>query len=267
MGEAFDGAWLLFVLAGAFAGGLVNGLTGFGTAMTALPIWVHALQPTFAAPLAVACSVVGQLQTLPAIWHAIDWRRLAPFVLGGLLGVPIGTMLLPRVDAATFKLAIGMLLVASCGLLLANRARGAWSAGGRGADGFVGFLGGILGGLAGLSGLLPTLWAELRGWEKDARRAVFQGFNLSILLFALATHGTAGFLTAEFGRLLLVALPGTIVGAWIGRRVYARLDTRRFGKVVLVILLLAGVLLVATSLGAGHQAQPTHRSTALTAAR
>ena len=56
----------------------------------------------------------------------------------------------------------------------------------------MGFAGGILGGLAGMSGTLPTLWAELRGWEKDARRGVFQGYNLSILLFAIASQAAAG---------------------------------------------------------------------------
>lgn len=236
----------LVVFAGALAGGLVNGLTGFGTGMTALPVWVHAVAPVLASPLVVVCSVVGQLQTLPQIWHAIDLRRIWPFVVGGLLGVPFGTLLLPGIDAGTFKTTIGVLLVVSCGFLLLHGRRAAFTGGGRAADGAVGFVGGILGGLAGLSGLAPTLWAELRGWEKDARRAVFQGYNVTILAFALLSQAAAGLLTAELGRLLLVALPGTIVGVWVGRRIYTRLDTRRFSRIVLVGLLLAGLVLVAT---------------------
>ena len=236
------------VLAGAFAGGLVNGLTGFGTGMTVLPIWVHVLPPVLCSPLVVACSIVGQLQTLPAIWHAIDWRRLWPFVAGGAAGVPLGTLLLPRVDVASFKLAIGLLLVGSCAFLLLHGARQPMVRGGRPADAGVGFAGGILGGLAGMSGILPTLWAELRGWEKDARRGVFQGYNLAILGLALGAQASAGLITAEVGRLLLVALPGTVAGAWLGRRLYGRLDTRRFSRVVLVLLLAGGVVTVAGAL-------------------
>lgn len=232
------------VVTGAFLGGFVNGLTGFGTGMTALPFWVHALAPPLAAPLVAACSIVAQVQTLPAIWRAIDLRRLLPFVAGGLAGVPLGVLLLPRVDAAAFKVTVGGVLVVTCAFLLFHRKRGAWKRGGRVADAGVGFAGGILGGLAGLSGLPPTLWAELRGWEKDARRAVFQGFNLTILAIALAFQGTAGFLTRDFGRILLVALPATIVGAWLGRRLYGRLDTRRFSRVVLGLLLVGGCVLI-----------------------
>ena len=37
----------------------------------------------------------------------------------------------------------------------------------------------------GLSGALPTIWCGLKGWGKDAQRAVFQPFNLAVLSFAL----------------------------------------------------------------------------------
>jgi len=131
-----------------------------------------------------------------------------------------------------------------------KRSRAPWASGGAAADSAIGFGGGILGGLAGLSGVLPTLWAELRGWEKDARRAVFQGYNLTILAFALASQATRGLVTAELGRLLLVALPGTIAGAWLGRSLYGRLDTRRFGKVVLGLLLAGGVGIIGANLRA-----------------
>jgi hypothetical protein len=47
----------LLVLAGALAGGLVNGLTGFGTALTALGIWLYAIDPAVASSLVIFCSV------------------------------------------------------------------------------------------------------------------------------------------------------------------------------------------------------------------
>ena len=64
------------VLLGAFAGGFVSGLAGFGTGLVALGIWLHALQPAAAASLVVACSVVAQTLTLPAIRHAVRPGRV-----------------------------------------------------------------------------------------------------------------------------------------------------------------------------------------------
>ena len=61
---------MLLVLLGALAGGFVLGLAGFGTGITALVLWLQAVPPAVAGPLVVVCSLIGQAQTLPKIWHA-----------------------------------------------------------------------------------------------------------------------------------------------------------------------------------------------------
>jgi uncharacterized membrane protein YfcA len=116
--------------------------------------------------------------------------------------------------------------------------------GGKPADAAVGFAGGILGGLAGLSGPLPTLWASIRGWTKDQRRGVFQIFNGTVLGAALLLQIASGFVRTEVFWLALLALPGTLVGAWIGARVYQALSDRNFYDIVLGLLFLSGLGLV-----------------------
>lgn len=242
---------LLLVPLGALAGGFVSGLAGFGTGLVALGIWLHAVEPAPAASLVVVCSVVAQAQTIRTVRHALEARRVAPFVLAGLAGVPVGTALLARLDPAAFRLGVGLLLLGFSGFMLAwgaGRRPVAW--GGRAADAGVGFLGGALGGFAGLSGPLPIVWATLRAWGRDARRGLFQAFNLCVLLAALASHAAAGLLTAELARLVLLALPGTLAGAWLGAWTYRRLSDRRFDQLVLGLLALSGLLLVWEGLAA-----------------
>jgi uncharacterized protein len=235
---------ITLILAGALAGGFVNGLTGFGTALTAMPFWLQAVPPAIAAQLAAAGGAIGQLQTLPAIWHAIDWRRVAPFILAGLAGVPLGTWLLPHVSIRTFKLGVGIVLVAYCSLLLLTQRRFVVVGGGRLADVLVGLGGGFLRGLAGLSGPLPTIWASLKTWGRDEKRALFQTFNFAILSAMLAASAVAGLMTMELLRALLIALPGTIAGARFGGWVYKRLDVRRFDRLVLCVLMASGLALI-----------------------
>ncbi|WP_445657427.1 sulfite exporter TauE/SafE family protein [Achromobacter sp. NCFB-sbj8-Ac1-l] len=233
----------LLITGGALAGGLVSGLTGFGTGLTALPIWLLALPPALASPLVIICSVTSQLQTLPSIWHAIDLRRSAPFIAGGLMGVPVGVAALPYVSPRLFERGLGVILVTLCALLLLNgqvRLPRTHPRISLVADGLVGLGGGLLGGIAGLSGPLPTLWAGLQGWTKDERRAVFQSFNLSILAVALAWQAVSGIVTAEVVSLAWQALPGTIVGSWLGRRFYHRINVVVFNRIVLLTLLAAG---------------------------
>jgi uncharacterized membrane protein YfcA len=232
------------LLAGALAGGIVNGLTGFGTAITALGIWLYAMPPAPAASLAIICSVVSQLQTLHLIWRAIDWRRVLVFVIPGVLGVPLGTLLLPHIDPRLFKLGLGVVLVVYPGYVLARRGQIASAWGGPVADGVIGFMGGVLGGLTGLSGVLPVVWTDIRGWNKEQRRSVLQFFNLAILSFALVSHAASGLLTRQVAIAAAIALPVTIAGAWSGAYVYKRLADRGYQRVVMALLLFSGVTLL-----------------------
>ena len=81
---------LLFL--GALAGGFVSGLAGFGTALMALGIWLYVLPPSIAVPLVLICSIVAQTSTLPSFWRSIDFSLVWPFLIGGLAGVPLGTL-------------------------------------------------------------------------------------------------------------------------------------------------------------------------------
>ena len=235
------------ILAGGFAGGFVSGLTGFGFGLTALAFWLYIIPPAIAAPLVALCSIIGQVQTMPAIWHAMDFRRVLPFVLGGLAGVPVGTVLLAFISAQAFKITVGIFLICYCGFMLAARARFEMTWGGKIADAAIGLGGGVLGGLAGLSGLLPTVWASLRGWGKDSKRAVFQAFNFSILGFAFVTQLAAGIVTLDLVDYALIAIPGTVTGVWLGRIAYGRLGDQGFDRIVLVVLMASGVALIANA--------------------
>lgn len=238
---------IAFIVAGAVAGGIVNGLTGFGTAITAMGLWLYAIPPTVAASLAIICSTISQFQTLHLIWRQILWRRVLTFILPGVLGVPIGTYFLPHIEPRLFRLGIGAFLVAYPSYVLLRRGliESAW--GGRLADGLIGFGGGILGGLTGLSGVLPIVWVDIRGWDKEQRRAVMQSFNIAILSLAFAAHAASGLLTRDVLLAAAIALPGTIGGAWLGAFIYRRLRDRGYQRVVMVLLLISGAGLIWTS--------------------
>jgi uncharacterized protein len=238
---------VILVLAGALAGGIVNGLTGFGTALTAMGLWLYVISPTVAASLAIICSVVSQFQTLHLIWRTIPWRRALPFVIPGVIGTPIGTLLLPHIESKLFKLGIGCFLVVYSAYVLVRRGEIKSDWGGKAADAVVGFGGGVLGGLTALSGVLPVVWTDVRGWTKEQRRGIVQTFNIVILTLALASHAASGLLTRQVLLTAAVALPATIGGAWTGAYIYRRLADRGYQRVVMLLLFASGAALIWTS--------------------
>ena len=99
------------LLVGALAGGFVSGLAGFGTALMTLGIWLYLMPPSLAVPLVLICSVIGQSSTLPSMWRSFDLKLIWPFLIGGLAGVPLGTLLIAHADPQNFKLAVGVFLL------------------------------------------------------------------------------------------------------------------------------------------------------------
>jgi hypothetical protein len=183
------------------------------------------------------------------MWRSFDFTLIWPFIVGGLLGVPLGTLLVAHVDPHVFKLTFGVLLLVFPLVLYFQRAPMAVGFGGKPADAAIGFAGGVLGAFAGLSGPIPILWASVRGWNKHERRGIFQVFNWTILLSALCLQIGTGLIKQDVILLALVTFPGTILGAWLGTRVYHALNDRNFRDVVLALLVLSGVTLIITSLG------------------
>lgn len=250
--ESLVGTFTYALLAfGALAGGFVSGLAGFGTALMALSIWLYILPPSLAVPLVLICSVIAQTSTLPSMWRSFDLSLVWPFLIGGLAGVPLGTLLVAHADPEVFKLSVGVLLLVFPTALYFNRRPLAIKFGGRIADGAIGFAGGILGGLAGLSGPLPILWANIRGWNKHERRGIFQIFNWTVLASALGIQAASGLVERQVIWLAMIAFPGTIVGAWLGARLYHALSDKHFSDIVLGLLFLSGVGLVWNTIGPG----------------
>ena len=236
------------VVAGALAAGFVHGLSGTGYALVALGFWLQAMSPVTAAPLVALCSVCAHLQALPAIWRGVRWSRLWPFLAAGLLGVPLGTMLLEHVRVQPLKLGVGLLLIFYSAWMGLVRRPPIVTGGGRPADAVVGFIGGVMGGMASLSGPAPTIWLQLRGWTKGEQRGVNQPFNMAVLATALLSSAVAGFLDRTFLVWAVITLPTTLIGARLDLSVYRRINDMQFRGIVLVLLGLSGATLIASSL-------------------
>jgi uncharacterized membrane protein YfcA len=238
---------LVYVALGAAAAGFVQGLSGFAFGLVAMAFWVWAVPPLLAAPLVVFGSLVGQMLAIGSLRRAFAPKRALPFILGGVVGVPLGAALLPHIDQILFKAVIGTLLAIWCPIMLAIRELPRIHHGGAVADGAVGLVGGVMGGLGGLTGPAPTLWCALRGWDKDAQRAVFQSFNLVMHALTLTVYATRGMIGAEAAGYFVVVAPAMVIPALLGARLYARFSDAVFRRLVLVLLLISGVVLLISS--------------------
>lgn len=236
------------VALGAAVGGFVQGLSGFAFGLVALGIWAWALDPALAGSLVVFGSLLGQLLSLHTVRRGWEPARVAPFLLGGLVGVPAGVALLRVIDPNGFKLAVGIILLLWCPTMLLARSLPHVTGGGRWADAGAGWVGGVMGGLGGLTGPAPTLWCALRGWGRDTQRAVFQSFNLTMQVATMAAYLATGTIDATAAWMFAVVAPAMLVPTLIGARMYRRFSDAGFQRLVLWLLTASGLVLVGSSL-------------------
>lgn len=235
-----DGLNLVLFLIAAFFGGLTSGVSGFAMGLVVSGVWLHIISPAQNALLIVLCGLVTQGSGIWRVRNAVNWRTVAPFIIGGAMGVPAGTALLKTVDQGTLRLTIGILLILYS---LYNLIRPAVKQvhGGVTADLGVGVANGLIGGLTGLGGIAVTIWCQLRGGPKDSQRAIFQPVMFATFVMSAISLAVAGAFSVETLKLYVLALPALILGIWCGLRLYGKLNDAAFRKMILLLLLFSGV--------------------------
>lgn len=239
---------VLLLITGAAVAGLVQGISGFAFGMVAMSFWVWGIEPRVAAVMTVFGGLTGQVISAFTVRRGLSLATLAPFLLGGAVGIPIGVALLPHLNAALFKLVLGAALLVCCpAMLLASRLP-KLTFGGRWADGAVGAVGGVMGGIGGFTGVAPSLWCTLRGYDKDLQRSVVQNFNLAALATTMTVYLASGAVTPDLWPKFAIVAPALVLPSLLGARIYTGLSPAAFRQVVLTLLTCAGLAMVAAGL-------------------
>ncbi|WP_108485401.1 sulfite exporter TauE/SafE family protein [Oceaniglobus ichthyenteri] len=239
--------FIVILLLGAAAGGFMNGLAGFGTALFAMGFWLQIMPPTQAVSVVVVVSALTGLQGVWLVRGSITDhpRRLARFLLPALLGIPLGVAALSYLRADTLKLIIAGFLILYGGFFTLRAALPKMERPTPVIDVLIGFAGGILGGATSLSGVLPTMWCAMRPWPKSETRAVLQPFNVAVLAVITGALAVKGNYTAQTLTYLATVLPVTVIFAQLGIVVFKRLSDDQFRRLLIALMLLSGLILMA----------------------
>ena len=237
---------ILFAM-GAAAGGFINGLAGFGTALFTLGFFLQIMPPAQAVAIVLIMSVVTGVQGLWTVRYAMmeKPKRLARFLVPALFGIPVGVAALSILDPKIIKLVIAAILILYGGFFSFRRSLPKLERPTPIIDSVVGFAAGILGGAASLSGALPTMWCSMRPWTKSEARAVFQPFNVVVLSLTAILFAFKGIYTHDTLILVAASMPITIVFAQVGIVVFKRLEDDQFRRLLIAMMLISGLILAA----------------------
>tara|TARA_B110000967_G_scaffold194266_1_gene222629 strand:- start:106 stop:843 length:738 start_codon:yes stop_codon:yes gene_type:complete len=236
--------YLLILLVGAFTAALVQGATGFGSGLVLNAFWLHILEPSIAIPLNIFTCLLISGAPIYKLRKTLDFSKLKPFIIFGVIGIPFGMLLLTITDPRIFKASIGIFLVLYALLMLISSNFSIKVNTNKSIDSFIGLISGLMGGFAALGGLLPTIWVGLQKLPKNTQRGTYEPFIFITSIVAVISFAVAGLYTIQMAYDLLKILPALIIGSWLGVKIYHVLDGEVFRGTILGLILAAGLVLL-----------------------
>lgn len=220
----------------------VAGIAGFAFSALAGALLFHLhIDPVSTIELLLVASISIQAFGVWSIRQTIAIETLAPYLAGGMLTVPAGVYLLLNLHTHAFAPLLGCFLILYGCYALAQPRFGV------GGDRpfmrvLIGALGGITGAMAAFPGAFIAIWCRAQGMEKQRQRGIVQPYILIMQLVTLAL--ISAFKPVPSFRLEhLQFVAPSILGAYIGLLLYARLSTPQFNRIVTLLLLVSGVIL------------------------
>jgi uncharacterized protein len=231
----------LLICAVIFFAGFTQGLSGFGSILLAIPLLAAFLDIKTVIPLTALAGLAMTTVLLAQLWNHLAWKKIIPFLIGTLPGIPLGVLFLKRVDKTTVELVLGSLLIAySIYSLLFRRPPGGtrdrWAY-------LFGFLGGCLGGAFSASGPAVIVYTSLQDWSKDRIKASLQGIFFVLDAIVVLFYIMNGFITPVVLKYFGVSFPALLSGTFVGALFYGKISDVQYRKVMFILLGLLGAFM------------------------
>jgi len=232
----------LLLLAVFAVAAFTQGVTGFGSALVAVPLLCFFLDLKIVVPLSILHGlVITSFLSLRMLRH-LETGKLVPLMIGCLPGIAVGTVGLRFFPVEYLKLLLGVLLLVYGlfhfkGLQKGGVLRSGWGYA-------AGFGTGLLGAALSTGGPPAVIYVTRAGWSKDSIKATLSGFFLFTGLVVAVSHYVGGVSTGTVYHLFLLTLPAVVIGVVAGAFCYDRLPQHIYLRSVHLLLIVMGLVLI-----------------------
>ena len=231
-----------FLLLIFFAAGFIQGLTGFGSALVAIPLLTLLLDIKTAIPLTLLNGFVIVTFLFVRLQSHIIQQRVTPLCISSIPGLIIGVILLRTTPSKEISIALGILIIVnSLYSLLFKPARKKlkirWAY-------IAGFLTGLAGGAFSAGGPPVIIYSTLSDWDKNEIKATLTTFFLFTSLLAIPMYCIGGLITWQIMKYWLYSGPAVLLGTLLGLLCSNRLSTKQFLNMVYILLGILGAMMV-----------------------
>lgn len=219
-----------------------QGLTGFGFAMTSLPLLSLVIGIKEAVPLAALCGFVVNIYLTYQLKAHIEFSEIKLLVIGSIIGIPLGVFFLSKADEhLIMKILAGIILffvlLNSTQFIKPFNISNKWGI-------VFGFFSGILGGAFNTNGPPVLIYFYLKDWDKFKQKASITGYFIITSVLIVTSHAVSGITTKRVLLHSLYTLPFLFTGLLLGSSLFPKVSTKLYRKIILVFLTTMGLILI-----------------------
>jgi uncharacterized protein len=196
------------------AAALVRGFTGFGFALTAVPLLGMFMPPLQSVPVAVSLQLLIGLGDFRRASRDGHWPSLRWLIVGGVAGSPVGALVLSVVSAPVARVLIAAITVVA--VVVLNAGFRLATVPSRGTTAATGLAAGLFNGLAAMPGPPVIVYYTSGPFSRIAARASMMVFFLVSSIAALVSVGMLGLLDLRTLVLTALGIPIMLIGTWLG---------------------------------------------------
>jgi uncharacterized membrane protein YfcA len=232
----------------AFAGSVVFGVTGFGSALVTIPLATHLVPLPFALAMFVVVDMTNALRVgLENPRHAVkgEVARMAPMIV---VGVVLGVTALVNLPRQAGMLALGAFVFLYALYSLVRRVRTTVVS--QRFAYLAGVAGGITGALFGAGGPPYAIYLSHRPLTKESFRATLTLTSIFSIGLRLIAFLATGLLLDPWAWIAAAtAFPAAMLGLAVARRIFGVISRETLTRLVALLLLATGASLVLRALG------------------
>lgn len=222
--------------------GFLQGLTGFGFGLIALPLLSLFLPIKTIIPLVILLSLLINLTLSIQLRNAIRIKTITILFIGTLPGIPVGIYLLKHVPPQHLALFVGILMVSFTLYLLFGKPKPKTL--GLPTTLGAGLFSGILTGSISTGGPPVIIYTAVQPWTKDQAKATLASYFLISGTAAILAHAYTGIVTTEVMAYFGYAFPALILGIFSGIVAYKHITDRGYRRLAIMLVLLLGIMMI-----------------------
>lgn len=227
-----------------FISGFVQGVTGFGSALIAIPLLSLVLDIKFAIPLVSLNGLCINFYLALRLKQHFAKDKIFPLCLGAIPGTIFGVWFLKLADASIISKFLGVLIISYALYNLFSKPipitlHKIWSY-------ISGFLAGAIGTAFSAGGPPVIVYTTMNNWSKDTIKATLTGFFLFTSILTTLAHGIAGLTSKNVLYSFLYSCPFVLLGTALGSFCYGFFPRKTYLRTIYIVLIVMGAMLIAS---------------------